>query len=136
MSARWSRRSRNSWPEFRLRVDHIYAADSQERGTLKVQIEQLTSMNQAMSVQAQRLANALTVTSKSTGDWGETILGKILEDSGLRKGHEYELQVSISGRRGESAAADALIRLPESRQLVVDSKVSEQGLDGILLGDR
>jgi DNA recombination protein RmuC len=112
--------------EFRQRVDHIYAADTQERGTLKAQIEQLTSMNQAMSVQAQRLANALTVTSKSSGDWGETILEKILEDSGLRKGHEYELQVTITGRNREALRPDALIRLPESRQLVVDSKVSNK----------
>ncbi len=112
--------------EFRKRVDHIYAADAQERGTLKAQIEHLTTMNQAMSAQAQRLANALTVTSKSTGDWGETILEKILEDSGLRKGHEYDLQVSIGGRKGELLRPDAVITLPESRQLVVDSKVSNK----------
>jgi len=112
--------------EFRQRVDHIYAADTHERGTLKAQIEQLTSMNQAMSLQAQRLANALTVSAKSSGDWGETILGKILEDSGLRKGHEYELQVTITGRNREALRPDALIRLPESRQLVVDSKVSNK----------
>ncbi len=79
-----------------------------------------------MSAQAQRLANALTVTSKSVGDWGETILGKILEDSGLRKGREYELQVSITGRNGESLRPDAVIRLPEARHLVVDSKVSNK----------
>jgi len=112
--------------EFRKRVDHIYAAETEGRGTLKAQIEQLTLMNQAMSAQAQRLANALTVTSKSTGDWGETILEKILEESGLRKGHEYDLQVSISGRKGESLRPDAVINLPESRQLVVDSKVSNK----------
>jgi DNA recombination protein RmuC len=112
--------------EFRQRVDHIYAADTHERGTLKAQIEQLTSMNQAMSLQAQRLANALTVSSKSSGDWGETILEKILEDSGLRKGHEYDLQVTLTGRGGESLRPDAVIRLPESRQLVVDSKVSNK----------
>jgi DNA recombination protein RmuC len=112
--------------EFRKRVDHIYAADTQERGTLKAQIEHLTTMNQAMSAQAQRLANALTHSSRSTGDWGETILEKILEDSGLRKGHEYNLQVSISGRKGESLRPDAVINLPESRQLVVDSKVSNK----------
>src|SRR5690606_8220769 len=81
--------------QFRQRVDAIYAADNSERGALKAQIEQLTMMNQAMSAQAERLANALTVTSKSVGDWGETILQKILEDSGLRLGHEYDLQVSI-----------------------------------------
>jgi DNA recombination protein RmuC len=112
--------------QFRQRVDHIYSDDVRERSRLGTQIETLTQMNQAMSAQAQRLANALTVTSKSVGDWGETILGKILEDSGLRKGREYELQVSITGRNGESLRPDAVIRLPEARHLVVDSKVSNK----------
>ena len=111
---------------FRKRVDDIHTRDTHERGALKAQIEQLTSMNQAMSAQAQRLANALTVTSKSTGDWGETILEKILEDSGLRRGHEYDLQVTLAGRKGEPLRPDAVINLPESRQLVVDSKVSNK----------
>jgi DNA recombination protein RmuC len=112
--------------EFRQRVDHIYAEDAKERGSLKAQIEQLTMMNQAMSAQAERLANALTVSSKSVGDWGETILGKILEDSGLRRGHEYELQVSVRDAGGELLRPDAVIRLPESRHLVIDSKVSNK----------
>lgn len=111
---------------FRKRVDDIHARDAHERGALKAQIEQLTSMNQAMSAQAERLAKALTVTSKSTGDWGETILERILEDSGLRRGHEYELQVGIKGRSGEALRPDAVIYLPEKRELVVDSKVSNK----------
>lgn len=112
--------------EFRQRVDHIYTEDAKERGSLKAQIEQLTMMNQAMSAQAERLVNALTITSKSVGDWGETILGNILEDSGLRRGHEYELQVSMRDADGELLRPDAVIRLPESRQLVIDSKVSNK----------
>ena len=112
--------------EFRQRVDAIYAADTSERGALKAQIQQLTTMNQAMSLQAEKLATALTVTSKSVGDWGETILEKILEDSGLRRGHEYELQLAITGADGQRLIPDAVIHLPESRQLVVDSKVSNK----------
>lgn len=112
--------------EFRQRVDHIYAEEAKERGSLKSQIEQLTSMNQAMSAQAERLVNALTITSKSVGDWGETILEKILEDSGLRRGHEYDLQLAVRGLDGERLIPDAVIHLPESRQLVVDSKVSNK----------
>jgi DNA recombination protein RmuC len=112
--------------EFRQRVDHIYAADSQERSFLKAQIDQLTSVNQAVSVQADRLVNALTVTSKSVGDWGETILEKILEDSALRRGHDYDLQFAVRGADGERLIPDAVIHLPEGRQLVVDSKVSNK----------
>jgi DNA recombination protein RmuC len=112
--------------EFRQRVDHIYAADTHERGSLKAQIEQLTSLNQAMSVQAQQLTNALTVSSRSTGDWGETILERILEESGLQRGREYDLQVVVTGRNNETLRPDAVINLPESRHLVVDSKVSNK----------
>ena len=112
--------------EFRQRVDHIYAADTHERGQLAQHIVQLTSLNQAVSAQAERLTKALTITSKSTGAWGETILHKILEDSGLRQRREYRLQVSIEGRNGETLQPDAIIDLPEHRQLVVDSKVSNK----------
>ncbi len=112
--------------QFRKRVDDIYAAENHERGALKTQIEQLTMMNQAMSAQAERLANALTITSKSVGDWGETILQKILEDSGLRLGHEYDLQVTVRDADDRAQRPDAVIRLPESRQLVIDSKVSNK----------
>jgi DNA recombination protein RmuC len=112
--------------EFRQRVDHIYASENKERGELRQQIEHLTNLNQAVSTQAERLTNALTVTSKSTGDWGETILQKILEDSGLREGKEYGLQHSIIDAEGDRVQPDAVIFLPENRQLVVDSKVSNR----------
>lgn len=112
--------------EFRQRVDHIYASENKERGELRQQIEHLTNLNQNVSLQAERLTNALTVTSKSTGDWGETILQKILEDSGLREGKEYRLQHSMVDADGDRVQPDAVIFLPERRQLVVDSKVSNK----------
>ncbi len=112
--------------EFRTRVDHIYAAENRERGQLVQQITQLTSLNQAVSRQAEQLTNALTISSKATGDWGETILEKILQDSGLRAGREYELQHAIAGNDGERYQADAVIFLPDNRQLVIDAKVSNK----------
>ena len=112
--------------EFRRRVDDIYSSENKERGELKQQILHLTALNQTVSQKTEQLTNALTVQSKSTGNWGETILAKILEDSGLRRDREYRLQVPIKGPDGESYVPDAVIDLPEQRQLIVDSKVSNK----------
>ncbi len=102
--------------EFRERVDHIYVADSRERGQLHEQIRQLTELNQLVSKQAEDLTKALTISSKATGDWGEMILQRILEESGLREGKEYMLQHTVegAGARFESV---------------------EQGVEGVLRGD-
>ncbi len=112
--------------EFRRRVDDIYTVDTKERGELRQQIVQLTTLNQAVSLKTEQLTNALTIQSKSTGNWGETILARILEDSGLRRDREYRLQCPIRGVDGESFVPDAVIDLPEHRQLIVDSKVSNK----------
>ena len=112
--------------EFRTRIDTIYAAETGDRSRLHQQIEHLTQLNQTVSRAAEGLTHALTVSSKSTGDWGETILRRILEDSGLREGQGYALQVSIRSVDGERQQPDAVIYLPEDRQVVVDSKVSNK----------
>jgi DNA recombination protein RmuC len=75
-------------------VDHIHTVESRDRGQLHEQIRQLTELNQLVSKQANDLTKALTISSKATGDWGEMILHKILEDSGLREGKEYVLSTS------------------------------------------
>lgn len=117
---------RDQLAEFRRRVDEIHSAEARARGALDEKIVQLTALNQAVSLQAERLATALTITSKSTGDWGETILTRILEDSGLKPGREYRLQHSVQGVDGERLQPDAVIFLPENRQLIVDAKVSNK----------
>jgi DNA recombination protein RmuC len=112
--------------EFRDRVDHIYSTDTQERGQLREQIVQLTNLNQAVSQQAQALTKALTISSKATGDWGEMILEKILEASGLREDKEYKLQHTVEADDESPQRPDAVIFLPEGRQLVIDAKVSNK----------
>jgi DNA recombination protein RmuC len=117
---------REQLADFRRRVDEIHSVEARARGALDEKIVQLTSLNQAVSLQAERLTQALTITSKSTGDWGETILAKILEDSGLRADKEYRLQHSVRGAEGERLQPDAVIFLPEGRHLIIDAKVSNK----------
>lgn len=117
---------RTTLGEFRQRVDTVHAEDIAARTTLREQIVGLTALNQQVARDATNLTRALTVTAKTTGNWGESILKGILERSGLRRGQEYELQVSVKGEAGEQRYLDALLHLPEGRQIVIDSKVSNK----------
>jgi len=113
--------------EFRQRVDSIYAQDSKERTQLQEQVAQLARLNQTVSQRAEDLTRALTLSSKSTGDWGEIVLQRILEDSGLREGKEYVVQHTVLAANEEDVQRpDAIINLPEHRQVVVDAKVSNK----------
>ncbi len=113
--------------EFRERVDHIYSADTRDRGQLVEQVAQLARLNQTVSQKAEELTRALTISSKATGDWGEMILEKILEDSGLREGLEYTLQHTVTAADEQALQRpDAVVFLPEKRQVVIDAKVSNK----------
>jgi DNA recombination protein RmuC len=117
---------RDSLSDFRKRVDDLHSEDARAQGELKQQIIQLTDLNQTVSKRAEDLTNALTISSKATGVWGETILARILETSGLREGREYLLQHAVTGANGERRILDALVNLPEARHVIVDSKVSNK----------
>ena len=107
--------------EFQVRVEETYDKESKQRFSLQGEIQKLVEANARMSVDALNLTNALKGDSKTQGAWGEMVLERVLEASGLQKGREYDIQVSFDGGRSRP---DVIIRLPEGKHVVVDSKVS------------
>ena len=109
---------------FRKRVDDIYEKDSSGRTKLIHEIEQLKNLNIKISEDAMNLTNALRGENKTQGNWGEMVLEKLLEQSGLRKGHEYEVQGTFRNDEGKMLRPDVILRLPEGKDIIIDSKVS------------
>ena len=110
--------------DFRKQVDETYQSEARERFALKQEVEKLAGLNLRMTDETRALTNALKGESKTQGDWGELVLETILENSGLRKGEEYVVQDTHTISDGSRLQPDVVIRLPESKHLVIDSKVS------------
>lgn len=110
--------------EFQQQVHASYDKESRERLSLVHELNQLKQLNQQMAVEASGLTQALRGQVKVQGCWGEVILERALEISGLQKGSEYETQVSLTDEANKQWQPDALIHLPDERQLIVDAKVT------------
>ena len=110
--------------EFQGKVELFYDNEGKQRSALSQQVTQLLDLNKTLSDDAKNLTLALKGSSKSQGNWGELILERVLEASGLRKGEEYDVQESHTRDDGSRAQPDVVIHLPEERHLVVDAKVS------------
>ncbi len=110
--------------EFENKIQQTHVEQEKERSALKEQLRTLTDMNKKMSDETINLTRALKGEAKTQGNWGEMILEKILEKSGLRKGMEYDVQASFTAENGSRLQPDVIIHLPDQKKLVVDSKVS------------
>ncbi len=110
--------------DFRERVDKAHEEGLKDRAALNEQLKNLHTLNRQMSDEAQNLTTALKGQTKAQGNWGEMILERVLEKSGLVAGQEYEVQASLTNDDGQRFQPDVLINLPESKHLVVDAKVS------------
>ena len=110
--------------EFRKKVEDVYDKETRDRVSLRVELEQLKNLNTQLSQDAINLTRALKGDKKTQGNWGEVVLERVLEQSGLRKGSEYETQVSLQAPDGSRRLPDVIIRLPDNKDVVVDSKVS------------
>ena len=110
--------------DFREQVSNAFNQETREKASLQAELKQLIELNQTLSKDATNLAQALKGDVKKQGNWGEFILEKVLEASGLRKGMEYEREVVVHGVEGDVLRPDVIIRMPDNKHIIVDSKVS------------
>jgi DNA recombination protein RmuC len=110
--------------EFQGEVQKVYVQEGKDRSALAEQVKQLMALNNQLSKDAHNLTSALKGQAKTQGNWGELILERVLEASGLRKGHEYDVQESHTRGDGTRAQPDVVVHMPEDRHLIVDAKVS------------
>lgn len=110
--------------QFKKTVAETYDKGSRDRTALKTQIDSLKELNEKLGKEALSLTNALKGDSQKQGAWGEVILERVLEESGLHKGREYETQLSFNDEVGKRKRPDAIVHLPNDKDVIIDSKVS------------
>lgn len=109
--------------DFKQKVESVHTEDLKQRSALKQQVELLAEQSKTVGQKADQLAEALKGDNKAVGNWGELVLARVFEAAGLQQGRDFDLQVSAASPDGRFQP-DAVVRLPENRCLVVDSKMS------------
>ncbi len=109
---------------FSKQTEERFVTENSERAVLRKELSQLRELNEQITQDARNLTNALKGENKTQGNWGEIVLERILEESGLREGMEYETQGSFKGEEGNTLRPDVIIHLPQEKDIVIDSKVS------------
>ena len=115
---------RENITDFRERVEKIYSAENEQRGTLRGELNKLFELNRRITDETANLTKALKGDSKVQGDTGEMLLETILENSNLVRGIHYESQYNIKDEAGNNLRPDAVVFLPEGKRIVIDSKMS------------
>ena len=110
--------------DFKKKVEEVYISDTKERASLLAEVKNLQLASEKINEEAGNLTKALKGDKKLQGNWGELVLERVLEESGLRKDHEYFVQSSYRSDTGDLKRPDVIIRLPDNKDVVVDSKVS------------
>ncbi|MEE4242239.1 MAG: DNA recombination protein RmuC [Desulfopila sp.] len=109
---------------FQKRIDDIQVNDVRERASLKEEIFHLRQLNQQINTEAANLTRALRGDKKMQGNWGELVLERLLEKSGLRKGEEYSVQAGYRNSSNQLQKPDVVIHLPDGKDIIIDSKAS------------
>lgn len=109
---------------FKKQVNDSFGFEAKERHTLVHEIRSLQQLNERMTQEAVNLTNALKGDNKQQGNWGEVVLSRVLKESGLREGHEYDTQVSMDDEDGKRFYPDVIVHLPDEKDVVVDSKMT------------
>ena len=110
--------------EFQGKVEQVYVQEGKDRTALAEQVRQLMELNRTVSQEANNLTKALKGSNQAQGNWGELVLERVLESSGLRKGEEYDVQESHTLADGRRLQPDVVVHLPEDRHLVIDAKAT------------
>ncbi len=110
--------------EFRKRVDEVHKNDTEQSTKLLVQVRQLQELSNKVSDEANNLARAIKGDTKKQGEWGELIIERIFEASGLQRGREFDSQAVLRAEDGSLKRPDFIVYLPEGKAVIVDSKVS------------
>lgn len=109
---------------FKRQVNDSFNLEAKERHTLVHELKKLQQLNETMTREAVNLTQALKGDNKQQGNWGEVVLARVLAESGLREGHEYQTQVSLHNELGKRYQPDVVVNLPNNKQVVVDSKMT------------